>query len=189
LNHRVHSEEQSAVMGSLLERLGYASAIIAYESKEYDGLTIIDGHLRGELLEGETMPVLIVDLDDEEARLLLASFDKVGAMAGSDSEILRELLDGVEVGEDLELLFTDIDFSDDEEFLETIIADDATPEYEIAPNLDEGYDYVVIFCRKTTEMAQLSTILDLPTKEYKSGRVGMCRVLEYKEFFERWKQK
>ncbi len=42
-------------------------------------------------------PVLILDLTDEEADVMLAAFDPLGAMAEADGEKLRALLDAVTV--------------------------------------------------------------------------------------------
>jgi hypothetical protein len=186
LNPRVHGEEQASVMRSLLEEIGYASAIVAYESAEFGGLTLIDGHLRRELLGGSELDVLVVDLTDAEARLLLASHDKAGDMAVGDDAIMSQLLASIEIPKDLSLLFADI-AAEIETQAETGggLAENP-PMYRLAPNVDEGYDYAVILCRRQTEFAQLATLLELPTREYKSGRVGMCRVIEYGEFVEKW---
>lgn len=173
-------------MGSLLSEIGYASAIVAYESKKHGGLTIIDGHLRREILGDAKIDVLVVDLSDKEADLLLASHDKVGELASRNDEILNELLNSLEIPKDLSILFSDMSPESIIEEMENG-SDEEKPVYPLAPNIDEGYDYAVILCRRQTEFSQLATLLDLPQREYKSGRVGMCRVLDYSEFVERWK--
>ena len=188
MNPRIHGEEQSAVMGSLLSEIGYASAIVAYESKKHGGLTIIDGHLRKEILGDAKIDVLVVDLSDKEADLLLASHDKVGDLASRDNDIMSELIKSLDISKDLSILFSDMSPESIIEDMENV-ADDEKPVYPLAPNIDEGYDYAVILCRRQTEFSQLATLLDLPQREYKSGRVGMCRVLDFSEFLERWKLK
>jgi site-specific DNA-methyltransferase (adenine-specific) len=85
----------------MLEQIGFAGAALAYEGPE--GLTLIDGHARQELAADEEIPVLVLDLDEAEAKLLLATFDPLGAMAGTDSEALAALLAEVSVDQaDLE---------------------------------------------------------------------------------------
>jgi hypothetical protein len=52
---------------------------------------LVDGHVRVELALAHremSVPVACVDLDDDEERLVLASFDPIGAMADADEEKL-----------------------------------------------------------------------------------------------------
>jgi len=108
LNWRTHGDEQRSRMTGLLEEIGYANALVARED-ENGKLELIDGHLRAEITPGQKVPVLIVDLTAEEARLALATFDSVGAMAGTDSQSLVELLSQVEAShEDVEALLADL---------------------------------------------------------------------------------
>lgn len=56
---------------------------------------LLDGHLRLRLALGRgepTVPVLEVDLEPDEERLVLATLDPIGAMAEADGERLDELL-------------------------------------------------------------------------------------------------
>ncbi len=63
-------------------------------------LQILDGHCRVELLQGQEVPVLIVDLDDDEADKLLAVLDPLAAMAETNKEALADLLDSISVKND-----------------------------------------------------------------------------------------
>ena len=56
---------------------------------------LIDGHLRQSLDPEADVPVLDVDLSEEEERLILATFDPIGAMAETDREVLGALLEGL----------------------------------------------------------------------------------------------
>jgi DNA modification methylase len=90
-NWRKHPRHQQSALRGLLDEVGFAGAALA--RTEADGsLVLIDGHLRKELLSGETIPVLVTDLSAEEADLLLATFDPIGAMATRDEEALQALL-------------------------------------------------------------------------------------------------
>ena len=88
-NWRTHPEEQANAMRSVLAEIGIAGAAIARETP--DGLMLIDGHLRTECLD-DVVPVLVLDVDEDEADKLLATFDPIAEMAGSSSEKLSELL-------------------------------------------------------------------------------------------------
>lgn len=92
-NWRKHPTAQTKAMQALLEEIGIAGAMLAYHSERQGGkLTLIDGHLRKEIAPGEDWPILITDLTDSEADLLLASYDPIGAMAEADKERLNDLL-------------------------------------------------------------------------------------------------
>ena len=91
-NWRTHPEEQRAALAGVLESVGIVDAVIARETPE--GLELIDGHLRQETLTGD-IPVIVVDLNDEEAAEVLATFDPLTALAGIDAGKLEGLLDGL----------------------------------------------------------------------------------------------
>lgn len=55
-------------------------------------LVKIDGHLRGELSPDEPFPTLILDVTDDEARMLLATVDTITWLATSEVEPLENLL-------------------------------------------------------------------------------------------------
>ena len=188
-NWRIHSQEQRAAMDSLLDGVGYAGAVIAYEGP--DGrLILIDGHMRAELAGEDAVPVLVLDVDEAEANLILASYDKAGAMATADYDALSLLLADCAPVEGLDLLFVDVAAAMERgENLDPEAEPEPDPVYPLAPNLDEGYDCAIIFCRRATEFAQLATLLELPQREYKSGRVGMCRVISFEEFETAWKRR
>ena len=88
-NWRRHGDAQRQAMQAMLERIGYAGAVIARETEA--GLTLIDGHLRADLDPNQEIPVLVVDLDEDEAGQLLASMDPLGAMADADLGALEAL--------------------------------------------------------------------------------------------------
>lgn len=97
-NWRTHPDEQRSAVTAVLEDVGWADAVIARELD--DGtLEVIDGHLRAGLDPDAKIPVLIVDLTDEEADKVLATFDPITAMAEADTDMLRSLLDGLEMPE------------------------------------------------------------------------------------------
>ena len=56
------------------------------------------------------------------------------------------------------------------------------------PQLDEGYDCVVIFATRDSEIGWLEKELDLPIRRDRS-RVGVSRVLTVPEFRRRWESR
>ncbi len=92
-NWRRHPERQRSALRGLLRQIGYADALIA---REQDGaLVLIDGHLRQSLDPEQVVPVLVLDLSEEEADTLLATLDPLSAMALPDPGPLAELLERV----------------------------------------------------------------------------------------------
>lgn len=89
-NWRLHPINQQNALRGLLSEIGISAAAIAVERPE--GLVLIDGHLRSVILGDEIIPVLIVDLTDAEADLLLTTFDSITGLADTDPEKLEQLL-------------------------------------------------------------------------------------------------
>jgi hypothetical protein len=94
-NWRNHPAPQKEALKSVLEQVGWADALIVRETA--NGLELIDGHLRTEVAPEEEIPVLILDVTEEEADLILATFDPLAEMAGTDEQMLMELLNNVEI--------------------------------------------------------------------------------------------
>jgi hypothetical protein len=94
-NWRTHNEEQREALAGVLEEIGYASALLA--RRRADGrFELIDGHLRVSTTPAQLVPVLILDVNEEEADKLLATFDPLTTMAGVAPDKLCELHEGVD---------------------------------------------------------------------------------------------
>lgn len=93
-NWRTHPLAQRDALEGVLTQIGYADALIARETP--DGLELIDGHLRAETTPDAEVPVLVLDLTEQEADLMLATLDPMSAMAGRDELLLKELLEGID---------------------------------------------------------------------------------------------
>jgi hypothetical protein len=106
-NWRKHPDNQRRVLRSVLERVGFADALIARETD--DGLVLIDGHLRrGEVEPDQMLPVLILDVDEKDADFILSTIDPLSMMADVDSEKLVDIVESFVVDENIELLFEQI---------------------------------------------------------------------------------
>jgi len=94
-NWRKHPDGQANALRGVLSEIGYADALIAYETP--GGLMLIDGHLRAETTPEMEVPVLITDLDESEANKLLATLDPLSGMAEADTDMLRILRESVDI--------------------------------------------------------------------------------------------
>lgn len=149
-NWRTHPVPQQEALKGILAEVGYADALIARETSE--GLMLIDGHLRAETTPDAEVPVLVVDVTESEADLMLATLDPLAAMAHQDEEQLKYLLDTVTSENDavsalLETLETDyipLDISDIDTTNETLYSEVVdSPIYEPTgdqPEIDELTD-------------------------------------------------
>ncbi|MGD0897652.1 MAG: ParB N-terminal domain-containing protein [Thermoguttaceae bacterium] len=95
MNWRTHPQAQRDALCGVLAEIGYADALLARELPD-GSLQLIDGHLRAETTPEAEVPVLVLDLDDAEARKLLALLDPLAGMADADQETLAELLADVD---------------------------------------------------------------------------------------------
>jgi DNA modification methylase len=90
-NYRRHGALQSAAMRGLLNEIGYAGALLARELP--DGkLQLIDGHLRLETTPKAIVPVLVLDVTEDEADKILLTFDPISALAETDKAQMEALL-------------------------------------------------------------------------------------------------
>ncbi len=90
-NWRTHPPRQREALRGLLAEIGYADALLVRELPTGD-LQLIDGHLRAETTPEAVVPVLVLDLNDDEADKLLAALDPLAALAERDDEKLAELI-------------------------------------------------------------------------------------------------
>ena len=90
-NAREHPAEQRAAMDESLGRLGWIDTVIVNVRTKH----VLDGHERQQeaLDRGETVPILWVDVPEEEEAFVLATFDPIAAMAKYNPERLDGLLE------------------------------------------------------------------------------------------------
>ncbi len=101
-NWRVHPKTQQAALEAVLDEVGWVQRIIVNRRTGH----VVDGHLRVALAISRnepTVPVLYVDLSEEEERLVLATLDPIAAMAVEDAEKLAALLEDVRRAENAAL--------------------------------------------------------------------------------------
>lgn len=90
-NWRIHPAHQQAALRGVLTEIGWVTGVLV---NQRTGM-VVDGHARvAEAIKAgqDTIPVDYVDLSDEEEATVLATFDTLSALAGTDKERLAELL-------------------------------------------------------------------------------------------------
>lgn len=98
-NWRTHPQSQQDALRGILAEVGYADALLA--RKLPDGtLELVDGHLRAETTPDQEVPVLVLDLNEDEAAKLLTVLDPLAAMAEANKDALGQLLAQVQTEDD-----------------------------------------------------------------------------------------
>lgn len=98
-NPRVHDDRERQVLGELLNRVGFAGALLAYRDK-HDALCLVDGNMRQDILGDQVVPVLETDLTEKEANELILFFDRVAGMATYTPDITLELVESLNLDGD-----------------------------------------------------------------------------------------
>lgn len=177
-NWRRHPGTQRQALRGILSEIGFADAVIARELP--DGrLELLDGHMRADEAMDQEIPVLVVDLNDEEAQKLLAVLDAMPSMAETDTEAYATLLSQIEA-DDAELrrliamLIDTVAKTDDNQ------TDQPEPtgprEMELLPH--EHYDYVIVLARTTRQWNRLAELLGFDPKQVTKKKLGIGRGIE-----------
>lgn len=93
-NWRAYPDQQKDALKGVLDDVGWVQQVIL---NRRSGL-LVDGHLRVALAKQHTqptIPVIYVDLSDDEEALILAALDPIGALAETDKAQLEALLPDV----------------------------------------------------------------------------------------------
>lgn len=90
-NWRSHPDPQRDALRGVLAEVGYADALLARELPD-GSLQLVDGHLRAETTPDAVVPVLVLDVNEEEADKILLTLDPLAALAGVETTRLAELL-------------------------------------------------------------------------------------------------
>ena len=90
-NFRLHPDDQKEALQDILDEIGIVDTVLVREMPN-GNYQLIDGHLRKDVLKGTDIPAIVVDLDDEESDLVLATHDPLAAMAKSDPSKVDALL-------------------------------------------------------------------------------------------------
>jgi hypothetical protein len=162
-NWRTHSERQRNALQGVLAEIGYAGALLARELED-GSLELIDGHLRAETTPDMPVPVLILDVTEQEADKILATHDPLANLAGVDSFALQSLLADVQSdNEAVQAMLAELAESNQMDLSGG--GDDAAPDAVAVPRLFQ----IVVEC---DDESQQQTLYErLTREEYK------CRLM------------
>lgn len=161
LNPRLHSDNQKRAVSVLLREIGYADALIAYKTSE-GSLRLIDGHLRQGLTPDVEVPVLVTDLNEQEAAIMLAAGDPLAAMASRDDGMMAELL----AKTDTDLLAELLDGGGDE--LATLLGREEIPDVQFPEYDGNSFDGIG---EEATEVKFKVRLGDVPVIEQQVERL------------------
>ena len=181
-NWRLHPEGQRSAMSEMLEQIGFVGALAARETKE--GLELLDGHLRADIAAESTVPVLVLDLTDDEADQMLATYDPLSGLALIDGDKLDGLLKGITLDENAEIrrMLSDL-------HVELVDEVEGKPETGrevegMALTPHEHYDYLLVLATTTQEWNVLCERLGLEPEARRHGRMGTCRAIRASKLLE-----
>lgn len=190
-NWRIHTDAQRQALRAVMNEIGFAGAVLARPLG--DGrYMLIDGHLRAEENPDEEIPTLVLDVTEEEADKLLATFDPLSAMAQANGEALESLLSEVETTDGaLAKMLSDLSAAANcVEFREHAGPGDDKDrdgQYPITPVSGEQYKYAMIVCSNESDWSALQTTLNIRREQcYKSKKIALGQVVTFSRFLESW---
>jgi hypothetical protein len=187
-NWRRHPAEQKAALQAVLSDIGYADALIARVNAD-GGLVLLDGHLRAGLDPKQKVPVLVLDVTEEEGDKILATLDPLSAMAEADEEAFQKLARSIDTDDTaLSQMLWELTKGDDESETGSAGGTERETIMEQSIQLRPAREFVVIVANDLEEWGRLRDALDLPLVRrggYKPGSpfdaVSVKRVLTAKE--------
>jgi predicted AAA+ superfamily ATPase len=173
-NWRVHPEGQRSAVTQMLEDVGFVGALVARQKGK--SLELLDGHLRADIADDSKVPVVVVDLTDDEADKILATYDPLAGLALTDTGKLDDLLKGITFEENAELrrMLTDLMVKLEKE--ETESGEDEREVVGMALQPHEHYDFLVVLCTTAQEWNVLCDKLKLKPQA-RRGRMGTARAI------------
>ena len=92
-NWRTHSDHQRTALTTAMTRIGDVDVVRVRPDPDNEGkFILIDGHLRADLDPDRMVRAIILDLNEEEALEMLATYDPIAGMADTDATSLSSLL-------------------------------------------------------------------------------------------------
>tara|TARA_Y100000004_G_C8859608_1_gene388426 strand:+ start:217 stop:921 length:705 start_codon:yes stop_codon:yes gene_type:complete len=117
-NWRLHPTEQIEGLKTVLNDIGFVDELLVIEDPEKKAkYMLIDGEARWSVHQADDiLPVAVLDLSEDEAKIVLTTFDPISSFAGTDPRKLEELMKSTdmtaleqEVSDEMKTLMTDID--------------------------------------------------------------------------------
>ena len=160
-NWRIHPKHQQEALQGALREIGWIQRVIVNKRTGH----VVDGHARVAIAisEGEQeVPVLYVDLSEEEEKLALATLDPIAAMAATDQEMLDGILRELKVED--EGLAKMVDELRSEPIAKGQTDEDAVPEVTEEPKSKRGEVYELgrhrLMCGDSTSEEDVGRLMD-----------------------------
>ena len=161
-NWRTHPAAQADALRGVLGEVGFADAVLARETE--NGLMLIDGHLRAEVAPDASVPVLVLDVTQDEADKILATHDPLAAMATTDAGKLADLLDGMRFDSDAATAMTESLAKAEGVAPAAEVVEDEVPEPPADPVTQPGDLWTLgdhrVLCGDSTDRAAVESLLD-----------------------------
>lgn len=89
-NWRIHPRYQREALKGVMQEIGWAQRVIINRTTGH----LVDGHLRVDLAmeHGQKVPVLYIEVTEEQEQTLLTALDPIAALAAADKPKLKELI-------------------------------------------------------------------------------------------------
>jgi len=189
-NWRLHGDTQTRTMDDVLAEVGWIQQVVVNKRSG----RIVDGHLRVKLAierEEPLVPVVYVDLSDEDEKKALLTLDPISGLADSDIEQFTSLVAGMEtdslwIRELMDTTGKKMLEQGDEESEENKNGEGESesesnlPEMELQPF--EGYDYIMLLFKSTQDFASACDKLEIQkvkvTHEGGLTKIGLGRVID-----------
>ena len=139
LNARIHPKSQQDSLTGAFDTIGIIAPVIINTRTNF----CIDGHLRIQMAisKGQSeIPVVYVDLDENEEAIALASFDFITSLAVYDKNNLTALLEEIDTDNAaLQSLLDDLAAANDIDLNDTPLLEDQGPQIDRAAELQEKW--------------------------------------------------
>lgn len=155
-NWRTHPDHQRDALRGVLAEVGYADALLARECPD-GSLELIDGHLRAETTPDQEVPVLVLDVDEREAELILATLDPLAGLAEFDPDAMHALFERINPqSPQVQGMLADLERAAEEIRNESNAAstNESPPAGDDSDRLREKYE-VLVECTDEQEQAEL----------------------------------
>ena len=117
-NWRLHPPEQIDGLSAVLDQVGFVDELLVIPDPENKGkYMLVDGEARWTIFnDTDDIPITVLDLSEEEAKVVLTTFDPISSFAGNDPTKLEQLMKEMDtnkldkaLSEEMKALYQDID--------------------------------------------------------------------------------
>jgi hypothetical protein len=174
-NWRRHPTSQISAFRQLAGEIGFSGVIIGryVTRKKIKRVMALDGHLRIKEMPDQLLPVIILDLTEKEAKLLLLSYDPLGEMARVERDKIKDLMGEMKESQ-IEML-TNMQGSKLKKWANKDIAKRNAPQIEFTTEVLEANNYVMFVFDNEMDWNFINEHIEIETKDALDSRKGYTR--------------